>query len=266
MVNDVYIPDDFNWKTYLKLNTDLPKHYNENDCKTHYLIHGKQESRVYTKGLQHYLPSDFYWKTYYIINTDLPSNFSKKDCILHYINHGKKENRAYKLSIDILKDYDLFYYGKTRGEIEQIDMMKNISINNNNLIDMSSVIVADKKDDYYECLHNDSILYTRLFNDKTNDLFLQYKIDNNILNSLNDFILIIDFQNGGGGTTFFLNTIVSKYKYNQTFLIARNYDGLLLLNINEEYELIDKYNNDESLIFSSRDKSRFVAQKMNDIL
>jgi len=94
-----------------------------------------------------------------------------------------------------------------------------------------------------------------LFN-KKNELFLQYKIDNDILNSLNNFILIIDFQNGGGGTTIFLNTIVSKYKYKQTFLIARNYDGMLHLNINEEYELIKKYNNDESLLFLENYKDK----------
>ena len=266
MDTDNYIPNDFNWKTYLKLNMDLPRHYNENDCKIHYLNHGKKESRVYKKGLHHFLPADFYWKTYYIINSDLPCNFSKKDCILHYITHGKKENRAYKLSIDILKDYDLFYYGKSRSEIQQIDMMKNMSINNNNLIDMSSIIVADKKNDFYQCLHSDSIIYTRLFNNKSNNLFLQYKIDNNILNSLNDFILIIDFQNGGGGTTFFLNTIVSKYKYNQTFLIARNYDGMLDLNINEEYELINKYNNDESLIFLENYKDKISKIFINHTL
>jgi hypothetical protein len=46
---------------------------------------------------------------------------------------------------------------------------------------------------------------------------------------MQDFILVLDFNNGGGGTTFFINTIVSKYKYNQTFVIARQIDKLLHL-------------------------------------
>jgi len=263
MNNDNYIPDDFNWKNYLKINIDLPREFNENNCKIHYLIHGKNEGRIYKKTLANYLPMDFNWKKYLIINNDLPSNFNKKDCILHYITHGIKENRHYKMTIDIFKNIDLFYYDKTRSEIEEIET--DLS-ENENLIYDSSVSFADKNYDHYECLHSDSILYTRLFY-KENDLFLQYKIDNQILNSLKNFILIVDFKNGGGGTTFFLNTIVSKYKYNQTFLIARNFYGALHLNINEEYELIHKYNNDdESLLFLENYKHKISKIFINHTL
>jgi hypothetical protein len=252
MNNDNYIPDDFNWKIYLKINTDLPRTYNENECIRHYLIHGKNEKRLYKKNLTYYLPEDFNWKTYSKINSDLPANYTKKDYIVHYITHGRKENRHYKMTIDILKNLDLFYYDKTNSEIEQIE--SDLS-ENEDLIYDSSVTFADKNYDYYECLHSDSILCSKLFY-KSDDKFLQYKIDNQILNSLKNFILIVDFQNGGGGTTFFLNTIVSKYKYNQTFLIARNFYGLLHLNINEEYELNDKYNNDDSLLLLDKYKDK----------
>jgi hypothetical protein len=259
------IPSDFNWKTYLKINTDLPRVYNENDCKNHYLNHGINEKREYKKNLKNYLPKDFYWKNYLSLNNDLPETYDKNDCILHYIKHGIKENRPFKMTIDILKDTDLFYYGKTKSEINQINMMENISINNNDLLDVSYVNFVDKKYDYYDCLHNDSVIYTRMFN-KIDDKFLQYKIDNNILDSLNNFIFIIDFQNGGGGTTIFLNTIVSKYKYNQTFLIARNYDGMLHLNINEEYDLINRYNKDESLLFLENYKDKISKIFVNHTL
>ena len=43
----------------------------------------------------------------------------------------------------------------------------------------------------------------------------------------NSFILIIDFPNIGGGTSFFLKTILARYKGNFTFLIVRSYNGLL---------------------------------------
>jgi hypothetical protein len=57
--------------------------------------------------------------------------------------------------------------------------------------------------------------------------------------------LIIDFNNGGGGTTVFLNRIVSKYKKFCTFLILRFDGSKYYLNINEEYLIETKYNFDE---------------------
>lgn len=253
------IPDDFNWEIYLKINKDLPRNYDEYDCINHYLNHGKNEDRIYKKIS---IPKDFDCKSYLIINNDLPENYTKRDCIIHYLKYGKKENRKYKLTPEILKETNLFYYGKTRTEINQIDFMENISINNNFLDKDSSVKILDVNDDYYDNLHNDSIIYSKLFN-KTNDKFLQYKVDNQILNSLKKFILIVDFQNGGGGTTIFLNTIISKYKNYQTFVVARNFDGILHLNINEEYELCNKYNDDESLVFLENYKNKMTKIFIN---
>ena len=244
--NDNFIPNDFNWKNYLKLNKDLPQGYNENDCISHYCKYGKKESRIYSITS---LPKDFNWKMYKFLNDDLPTDYKKDDYILHYLRFGKNEGRNYKLMLSKLKSMDLFYYRKKNDEINEINFMENVSINDN--FNSGSVIFTDNKDDCHDYLENNYLIGTKLFNNILDSRFLQYKIDNNVLNIINDFMLIIDFNNGGGGTTFFLNTIVSKYKNYQTFVIARNVNGLLHLNINEEYELLNKYTCDESLKFLS---------------
>ena len=66
------------------------------------------------------------------------------------------------------------------------------------------------------------MLRTVCFLKEPNKNFLEYKLNINFLDNLKNFILIIDFNNGGGGTSFFINAIISKYKNYQTFVIARN--------------------------------------------
>lgn len=237
------IPSDFDWEMYLKLNKDLPRNYDENECIKHYTKFGKNENRFY-KNLS--MPEDFSWKTYLKLNKDLPRNYSKRECILHYLKCGKSENRSYKLTSTDLEKLDLFYYGISIDEKDEINSMENTPMDN---LNNKKTIIMDSKDDCYDYLNCDLLLYTKLFNNVTDDRFLQYNVDNNVLDNLNNFILIIDFANGGGGTSFFLNTIVSKYKNFQTFVIARNYNGLLHLNVNEEYELSQKYDDNESLVF-----------------
>lgn len=50
-------------------------------------------------------------------------------------------------------------------------------------------------------------------------------------------ILIIDFDNLGGGTSFFIESIISKYKEHQTFLIARNSNNKIIFTVNDDYNI-----------------------------
>jgi hypothetical protein len=242
------IPSDFHWKIYLKLNKDLPSNYSKNDCINHYLNFGKYEKRLYKKVL---LPIDFDWRLYLFLNEDLLIN-NKRDSILHYLKFGKNENRKYKITTEELKKIDLFYYGLLIEENNKVTTFDNSPLNNN--LHNKSKILDNNNYDYLDC---NFLIYTRVLKNELKDVrFLQYSTDNNILDTLKNFILIIDFQNGGGGTTFFLNSIISKYKNYQTFVIARNFDGLLHLNINEEYDLLNKYDNNESLNFLNLYKNK----------
>ena len=86
------------------------------------------------------------------------------------------------------------------------------------------------------------------------------------IRDLNRFILIVDFPNLGGGTTFFLNTIVSKYKRNNTFVIARNVNNKLILNINDDCKIIEEYDVHESIQMLDEIKHKIIKIFVNHTL
>ena len=86
------------------------------------------------------------------------------------------------------------------------------------------------------------------------------------LDDVHDYIFVVDFPNGGGGTTIFLNKIISKYKKYNTFVIARNIDNKLCLFLNDEYEIDKKFNNKEALCFLDTNKSKFQKIFVNHTL
>ena len=113
-----------------------------------------------------------------------------------------------------------------------------------------------------ELLHVNNLVITRKIDGSTNK-FID-KITN--LNLFHNFILVVDFHNGGGGTTFFLNTIVSKYKSSINFLIVRNIDNQLVVNINEDYLLSTTFNEIESLQFLESIKHKIIKIFVNHTL
>lgn len=64
-------------------------------------------------------------------------------------------------------------------------------------------------------IKNKDILYSKNYN--------YPEISNNILDTIDNFILIIDMPNMGGGVTFFMDTITSYYKKTSNIVIARNF-------------------------------------------
>jgi len=121
---------------------------------------------------------------------------------------------------------------------------------------------------------NNNIIYENDISKTTLDdyelnLTNTYKIDFkfkilpiNELKIIKDFILVIDFPNIGGGTTIFLNKIISKFKKYNTFLIMRNTDfktteNKIALYLNDEYEILEK--------FSVRETELFLNNNFNKI-
>jgi hypothetical protein len=112
-------------------------------------------------------------------------------------------------------------------------------------------------------LNENDILITR--KPDTYSLFKpKYNIE--FINKLNNFILIVDFPNYGGGTTFFLNTIVSRYKNNNNFLIIRKINDIYILNVNEEYELNQQLNLTEAINFLETYKNSIIKIFVNHTL
>jgi hypothetical protein len=82
---------------------------------------------------------------------------------------------------------------------------------------------------------------------------------------LQSCILIIDFANGGGGTSVFIESIICRYKKYQTFLICRNFNGIIYFTINDEYELEQSYNDDEAFMLLSYNKDKIEKVFVNHI-
>jgi hypothetical protein len=267
--NRQYKIEDFNWKIYLKLNKDLNQNCSEEQATEHFLDYGISENRQYKVEL----PYDFNWKTYLKINQDFPKEWGEKEVIYHYKNYGFfEEDRIYKIELpndfnwktylqtneDLPKDWnekEAIYHYKNYGVFQNITKHKNnvslyVSKKYSNPSDVS-LFLSKKVVDYSE----NSFL-------KINDILqnLPRGIHNNkekiSLDFLSSFILLIDFHNGGGGTTFFVESIISKYKKYQTFLIVRNFNDKVYFTINDEYEIGESYsiNCAYNLLFNNKHK------------
>ena len=83
MISIKTIPNDFNWKLYLEINTDLPRYYAEHDCINHYLNYGQFENRIYRKvdfssiiySSQNYMNQDLYYLLLNCIKFKLGEDF-----------------------------------------------------------------------------------------------------------------------------------------------------------------------------------------------
>jgi len=170
--------------------------------------------------------NNFDWIAYVSKYIDLKNaNINTKELAWkHWIEYGKSENREANIIIDT--NSKLFDIG-TDTSILDLSLFSNIekyeTLNYNNYIDKNMFL--NTKNASYKLEPIETINYTQ------------------------KCILVIDFPNIGGGTTFFLNSIISKYKKNTMFLIARNYDGMVHFIINDEYILKKIYNESESIEF-----------------
>lgn len=120
---NVTLPDDFNWKDYISLNSDLSG-LNQQNSEKHYLQFGYFERRKYHKkkppqiieGPFGNLPSDFNWETYILVNNDL-SNMKKDQAVKHYLKYGIKEKREYKTKFTLRVKTNYIKLKKKKGKL-----------------------------------------------------------------------------------------------------------------------------------------------------
>lgn len=266
------IPEDFNWKIYLELNPDLLKLniVKRKHIIQHYIHYGKKEERQYKYDLQ--LPENFNWKIYLELNPDLLQfNINKrKQCIDHYIRNGRKEKRKYKY--DLPENFDWNAYLELNTDLIDANINTKQKAINHYLIhgrkedrEYSYINMADTLFEYYDSIHESKILKTIKYLNTPTELFLKYNTNLTIFDKLKKFILIIDFENGGGGTTFFLNTIISKYKYYQTFVIIRCINNKLIININEEYKITGDFIIEDVITFLENNKTKIIKIFVNHV-
>lgn len=104
-------------------------------------------------------------------------------------------------------------------------LYKNITYENFNIIEENS--------NTYNSLNESQLVKTTHFNTPNfRDFHKISTVDISV-----KYILVIDMPNYGGGTTFFMNTVVSMFKNKVSFLIARNFNNRIHFYINDESKL-----------------------------
>jgi len=200
------------------------------------------------------LPLNFKWRTYLKLNPDLNQSATKTECIQHYLNYGIKENRQYKTTNFL---YKLMRKNKINFNDNLFDIccilvkyktkLEN-NINKFKLIKLYTNIQIDDIDVHYNNI-NKNFLISPIYTSNDIDINLtnqkiqiKYK-ETQFLNIYDSFILIVDLPEGfTGGSKFFINEIINKYKKEQAFLcVYKTENDLVRFNINNTYFFNYKY-------------------------
>jgi len=280
----IELPNDFDVETYKKINLDVSDFTNEEAIK-HYTNHGFFEERKYKIEL----PYDFDVETYKKINHDI-SDFTNEEAIKHYIQYGFFEMRSYNNETpdnninlsDLPYDFDSDIYieinnltNYTHEEAKKHYLingkeegMKYKILNIESIVFNKDVYNKFKIEKIISLLENCDNETTNVYENKP---IIRYnnKLDKyvNDLNNYNSIILIIDFpEHYLGGTNSFLNSIISKYKNNQDFLIVRNNNENFELTFNDDFRLNANLNENELIDFLKINRSKFIKIFVNHII
>ncbi len=259
---------DFNWEFYIYYYNDLIRNNINTKMKAiiHYMRFGKKEGRICNYDPNLYVLFDWTFYTYYYNDVLLSGNDTYIKALVHYIKYGKNEGRIcnelyitldwknYKLSYPEIK-YELrkdiinyfintgYYLNHTYNIIPNTLFTKLYIDNITNHI--SSVNFINK----YKIYNNNVISDNNINYTKTRKSPNYIKKDFIDINIIDKFILIVDFPNLGGGTTIFLNYIISYYKQFITFIIIRNHNTFIELSVNDDYEIKNSFDNDSYYMF-----------------
>ena len=267
---------EFNWKEYLIANTDLIDGGINNEELA--LQHWKERGKIEKRPLK---TDKFDWSQYIAINQDLINiGYTTKDLVQeHYINNGYREKRR-----TVLEGFDwefyVYYnnhllhtgintqskaikhwinYGNQEGLLINIDPLKKVydkivNFNYNNIYNIYDNVNNITLYKNYTT-EDTRLLETNLhyINNRNTPIFKPLDIIYDINETTNkQYLLIIDFPCYGGGCSFFINTIISHYKYNTNFLIARNFNGKIYFYINDEKIFKLPFNTDDAIDFINK--------------
>jgi hypothetical protein len=131
----------------------------------------------------------------------------------------------------------------TNTPIDFMYPFKNITVTSTLEFNKKARQITDYKCDNADSfLLDDNITYTKQYNTK----YSYAVVSSSMLNKIDNFILVVDFPNLGGGTSFFLDTIISKYSKNHTFIVVRKMSSSIRLYINNSYIVDTIYTDDNA--------------------
>lgn len=239
----------FDWTQYIAINHDLIDggYITKEKAEQHYIDNGYKEGR-------RIVLKDFDWEFYVYFNNHLihAGINTQTKAIKHWIEYGR--NEGLKTTVKPLEECYLKMIEYDYGNI--FDLYRNV-------YDIISYPHATVQDPYVE----DTKLH---YIEKRNQpYFKSLKKQTNLQTFLNDYekvILIIDFPCFGGGCSFFINSILSYYKYFTTFLIVRNFKNKLYWYVNDDIIFEPYLNEKESLKFINQYKDKFEKVFFNSIV
>jgi hypothetical protein len=235
----------FDEKYFLNLYRDcFFKPTNLNDAFLIWNIFGKTNNYISSVNSEIYEDICFDWEYYIGANNLAKYNIiTKKESFIHWNKYGKKYG---------------FIPSNVTIKQRYTDFLKN---------SYNIVIPAITNVIYVNSKNNSKVNETDIFwNKKNNKPIFRNLKELDSIDNLNNLFLIVDFPNLGGGTTSFLNRIVSMYKDRQTFVIARNFKGTVYFYINDEIILKKSYNEQESIEFLNTYKNKFKKIFINSII
>ena len=276
-----------------KYNTDL-SHMNKSNIKKHYNLKGKNECRILSNlHIQQILRNRYFNIEFYKTHYDDIQDMNIRDLINHYIQIGQKEGRIvskkHAQQLTQNHEFDIDFYKSHYPDLQH--MTPNQLVNHYNMVGKAEgrhSYISISCDNIYlelplnvnsfindmytlESNFNINIFANDDFDTMTESKFLLNctKCYNNIsIDKIDLFILIVDFPKLGGGTTVFLNTVVEKYKYHQTFIISRpvlNKKNYVELIVNEQYTL-GVFDVDDVINFLNINNNKIIKVFVNHIL
>ena len=253
----------FNWREYLIANVDLiDGGIDTEDLATkHWRDIGKFQNREL-------VAKTFDWTQYIAINQDLVYQgcITKDSAQEHYINNGYKEGRRTELAgfdweFYIIYNNHLIHtgintqtkaikhwieYGKEEGLITTIEPLckqyqQMLNFNYHNLYNIFNI--SSDTQTFLSSQSSDVMLLDenmQYITNRNTPKFKPLEIVTNVSNKMAEFdkfLLVIDFPCYGGGCSFFINSIISQFRYTTHFLIARCFDGKIYWYIDDLYML-----------------------------
>ena len=208
----------FDWRQYIAINQDLINegYITKESAQEHYINNG------YIEGRRTMLVG-FDWDFYIIFNNHLIQNGinTQSKAIKHWIEYGKSENLI--ISIEPLREQ---YNKMLSFDYKQIYDIFNVS-------SLTQVYISSNSTDM---MLLDSDMHS--IETRNDPIFKQLEIVSNFPGKMDEydkFILIIDFPCYGGGCSFFINSIISQFKYNTHFLVARCFNDKIYWYIDDVY-------------------------------
>jgi hypothetical protein len=237
-----FLPKDFKWQDYYNLHKDLNLKKNKKYVIKHFLLFGKNNK--YKLDNNDLMKNNDNKKNNNNKKNDNKKNDNKKNDNKkndNKKNNDKNINKFVNRKNDPTKNtYDIYKSINIDLKINsskkfQINQKKDNYLNDNDNTLVEKITIDN---DNYDFLEEKDLIYPYIKNDK----YLEFETDLDILNVLPNFNLIIDSNDSDTKDSFFINTIISKYKNYATFLILRYDNEKYYLNLNNEF-LINQFFN-----------------------